>query len=393
MKRKGGKTRSGLFSYTARGRQAWGADYRDPVTGRRRRKAGFETKAVAVEWLAKADRQELGLEPLQEPPQTPQQTVSAYAEKWLGIASSSLKPATIASYEGTLRLHVLPTFGAVSIGSIDRTQVRDLLAAKLHEGLSRNSVRIIHACLRVMLATAQDDGIITENPAHGLGRKLKLTTRRRGTNEKALAFDPDSLARFLAVAEVEYPRYYPVFYLMASTGVRPGEARGLKWTDVDLQDRKILIERTLTKGQVGTTKSGKSRKVDVSETLADFLRRHETQAKAEGLRRGQASEWVFTTKAGTAFDEGNVGRAFEKTIRKAGLPEHYHPHCLRHTFAFIHLKIIHSPIAWVKDQMGHASIQVTYDVYGDWFPAEDAGAADRYEARISESIKKVAAGA
>jgi len=73
--------------------------------------------------------------------------------------------------------------------------------------------------------------------------------------------------------------------------------------------------------------------------------------------------WIFCTEEGTSLDESRVRKVFAKTLTTAGLPGHFSPHCLRHTYASLLLQQGESP-AYVQRQLGHASIQLTVDTYG-----------------------------
>ena len=83
-------------------------------------------------------------------------------------------------------------------------------------------------------------------------------------------------------------RYYPLFLTLARTGCRPGEALALRWMDVNFQTREILIERALSAGRIGATKTGRSRRADDRELAAVLGRlRKETRAPAG---------WVFLSR-------------------------------------------------------------------------------------------------
>jgi integrase len=77
-----------------------------------------------------------------------------------------------------------------------------------------------------------------------------------------------------------------------------------------------------------------------------------------------------------------VRRAMTRVLKAAGLPGHFTPHSLRHSFGSLLIAAGESP-AYVQQQMGHASIQMTVDVYGSWLPVRAAGAVDRLAAATS----------
>jgi len=81
-----------------------------------------------------------------------------------------------------------------------------------------------------------------------------------------------------------------------------------------------------------------------------------------------------------------------RVLKAAGLPEHFTPHCLRHTYASLMLQQGES-VAYVQRQLGHASIQLTVDTYGKWLPMGNKAAVDRLDATSpAESGSKMVAG-
>ncbi len=88
--------------------------------------------------------------------------------------------------------------------------------------------------------------------------------------------------------------------------------------------------------------------------------------------------WVFCSEAGTPLDHTNVEKAFKRVLKAAGLPLHFTPHCLRHTFASLLLQAGVGPV-YVQRQLGHASIQLTVDTYGKWLPMGNKAAVDRLD--------------
>ena len=84
------------------------------------------------------------------------------------------------------------------------------------------------------------------------------------------------------------------------------------------------------------------------------------------------------SNAGTPLDEDNTRKAMGRILKRAGLPGHFTPHCLRHTYASLLLQQGVS-IVFVQRQLGHASIQLTVDTYGKWLPVESGGALERLD--------------
>jgi len=115
----------------------------------------------------------------------------------------------------------------------------------------------------------------------------------------------------------------------------------------------------------------------MSQQLARVLRRLEIDRKAETLRQGwrEVPPWIFCSEAGTPLDHNNVAKTFKRVLKAAGLPLHFTPHGLRHTFASLLLSAQVGP-AYVQRQLGHASIKLTVDTYGRWLPMGNKAAID-----------------
>ncbi len=368
-------------------RGKYAVDYRDG--GGARHRPSFRTLREAREFMSEAFKE---MRQPTQPACDPNITIEDYSKRWLSIVGATLKPSTLRSYELSIRRHLVPALGAMRVRLLVRGRIRALLTEKLTKPqpsakkdkpakmLSRSSVRIIHACLRAMLNAAVEDGIILANPADKLGRSLRLSTAAKYRESEIKALDREQLSAFLKTAAEVEPRYYELFFLMARTGLRLGEAFGLKWQDLDFRRRELHVERAIQRGVIGSTKSGRSRRVDMSAALVELLQRLQIDRKEETLFRGwsQVPEWIFTSEIGTPLDQSHTSGAFKRVLKHAKLPLHFHPHCLRHSFASLLLQQGESP-AYVQRQLGHASIQLTVDTYGRWLPMGNKAAVDKLD--------------
>jgi integrase len=348
----------------------WLADYYDAFGLRRVR--SFATRREAEDFLVRVipEARQAADAPLVDP----DVRVTEYSELWLRAAAPGLKPKTLENYRHCLRLHVLPLLGARKVRELKRTQIRALLAAKLEAGLARGSVAAIYTALRAMLAWAVDeDRVLTVNPAARLGRKLNLVASTPARQQLIKAMTGAQVAAFLAAARTHpragVRRRAGLFLLLARTGVRVGEARGLQWPDLDLEGHTLRIERAFSDDRLDTPKSGYGRSVDMSRQLVEALRRLLTERKAETLKRGwpELPPWVFCTAHGQPLDRRVIARAFAAALKAAGLPPHFTPHSLRHTFASLLLERGEA-VQYVQEQLGHKSITLTVDTYGRWLP-------------------------
>lgn len=362
-------------------RDKWVVDYRD--AGGIRRWVTCDTKNEAQDVLADKIAES---RPGNRPAVDTNITVARYSVRYLEFTAQSVKPRTLRSYEHVLDLHILPKLGKLRVRDLDRGRIKLFLAHKLSSGLSRNTVRIIHATLRSMLNAAVDDRLILANPAERLGRQLRLLPSKTARQESIKAFNREQVAALLAGVQKADPLYASLFLTLARTGMRIGESLALQWDDIDFEGREIRVARAFSDGELSTPKSGHGRSIDLSRQLGDALSRLLVARKATTLKKGWASmpPWVFCTARGTVIDQANVRRAMKRSLKAAELPGHFTVHSLRHTFASLLLQQGESP-AYVQRQLGHASIQLTVDTYGKWLPMGNKQAVDRLDDGFAET--------
>jgi integrase len=280
-------------------------------------------------------------------------------------------------YRSNLDRHIIPVLGDKRVTAISRMDCRALIAECRRKGLSRKSIENISRTVSSVLSQAMEDGLISGNPAFRLGRYY-----RTGDEMKAgiCPLTADEVSVLLAAARRDFPREYPLFLCAVRTGLRLGELLALQWPDIDFNGRFIEVRRNLAAGRLTTPKNGKTRRVDMSAQLTETLRGLLRARKRETLKKGWGSvpELVFCTETGGSLDADNLRhRVFYKLLEKAKL-RRIRFHDLRHTFASLLLQNGESP-AYVKEQMGHSSIQVTVDVYGHLIPGANRQAVDRLD--------------
>jgi hypothetical protein len=186
--------------------------------------------------------------------------------------------------------------------------------------------------------------------------------------------------QFLEAVREKIPEYYPFFLCALRTGIRLGELLALQWGDVDVTGRFLEVRRNLVAGRLTSTKNTNRRRVDMSLKLTETLRELHRARKAASLKAGKpVPQWVFINSDGTALDGDNVRhRVFYRLLESAKLRE-IRFHDLRHTFASLLIQN-GAPLTYVKEQMGHSSIQVTVDVYGHLVPSANRAEVDRLDA-------------
>ena len=137
----------------------------------------------------------------------------------------------------------------------------------------------------------------------------------------------------------------------------------------------IQVRRSYKLGQISTTKTGKERRVD---KLATTLRPLLAEAKKDALMRGQDNPlpYIFH-KGGERLEQNFVRRIFKEILRMVGLRE-IRFHDIRHTYASLLLSMGESAV-YVKEQLGHSSIQITVDIYGHLIPSSNRAAVNKLD--------------
>lgn len=345
--------------------------------GRRRRTSVYGRTRAAVVEKAKTTRRRLEEG---RPAADARLLLADYVERWIEttLAASDRKESTKRWYATMARGHVAgSSLGKLSLSRVTPSKVEGWrLELRKGGGLSESSVRSAFTTLRQVLATARRDGLVATNAADEVARPSV-------THQEP---------RHLSVAEVnelleaaEGSRFAPLFRLLVATGLRRGEALGLRWADIDLDARTLRVRRTLSRvdGALVTTepKSAMSKRtIALNGVAVEVLRERRQAQREERVRAG--SKWtqtgyVFTTESGKPVEPRNALRALTTAASAAGLEnaDEVELHTLRHTAATLMLTN-GVPLTTVSRVLGHGSIAVTSDLYGHVSPEVSQAAAD-----------------
>ena len=270
---------------------------------------------------------------------------------WLSRSCWRRWTSTAERYRSVVRHHIVPTWGTWRLGSIAHSDVAAWVASLSDQGLRPGSVRQIHRVLSLIMDAAVLDGRIGRNPA----RDVKMPRQVRG--------EP----RCLSVAEVTRlaeaaDQDAGLVLVLAFTGLRFGEAAGLRVRRIDVERRRLEVCEILTEiGGVlvpGTPKTHQRRSVPVPRSLMPVL--------YEACRGKDSEGWVFTSPEGHALRLRNWrARVFDPACQAAQL-RGVTPHDLRHTAASLAIQN-GANVKVVQRMLGHASAAMTLDVYAGLF--------------------------
>lgn len=273
-------------------------------------------------------------------------------------------------------LNVYPVIGKIPIDQVSRSEVKNLLLSIHAKGVSRSMVCLVRDVISGPLGSALDEEIIKANPISGVLKRLNL---KRDKRARVDPFTHEEVATFLvACNEHPFKDHYPFFLIAFRIGARLGELLALQWGDIDWHGQFIEIRRSYKLKNVSPTKTGNIRRVDMSDQLRDVLHGFYMQQKKEGLKagKGEAEKIVFHRNGGH-MEQNYIRRIFKKVLERAGLRD-VRFHDKRHSFASLLLTDGASPV-YVKEQLGHSSIQMTVDVYGHLIPSSNRDVVNRLD--------------
>lgn len=307
-----------------------------------------------------------------------QRLLSAFLEQWVE-GKHDLLPETRRRYQVAIQRHIVPYLGHLRIDRITPAEIQRWHRVLLDLGYEPSTVAYQHAVLRAALSDAERWGVIQRNPA-------RLASPPRSTKQRACVLSFEEVAALLEATAS--PRYRALFALLASCGLRIGEALGLRWGDVDLERRLIAVRGQLQRERGEWvwrgTKTGTERVVGMPSFVADALAHWQAEQRRLRLRAGP--EWrdrlglVFTSARGTPLYLASVRTSLRQSCRAAGIAP-IRVHDLRHTCATLLLKA-GEDLRVVQAVLGHADIGTTAGIY----TRVDAEMAIRAADRLGDAI-------
>jgi integrase len=359
-----------------------GADH----TGRRRQatKSGFATAHQAQQ--ARHDLLQQHRHGML--PSTRNLTVGQWLEIWYAakLATENLRPTTARSYRHHLDAYLLPHLGRLRLGELRpahvtamytairrerqaaiRTAERAEQAVNVHAAAASRvrrpksfgpaSVARLHATLHAALNAAIRAGEVGRNVA-------ELAEWPRYHRPRVRPWQPAMFGVFRD--QIDGERLAALFHLAGHAGLRRGELCGLRWQDVDLDGRMLVVRQQVV--QVGhrvvvgkpKTASGEDRPGDLDAGTVGVLLAWKWRQAAERLRAGPAwqdSGLVFTRPDGSGWHPQQVTKRFRQLTTAAGLPG-CRLHDLRHLSASLQLAA-GVDIAVVSKRLGHSALSFT----------------------------------
>jgi integrase len=308
-----------------------------------------------------------------------------YLSYWLGVQKETLKKGTYSTYSRYLMKRVAPALGQVKLQNLTGTMFQSLYAKWRKEGMSANTIRLIHTILKKAL----DDAV--------MWRKLAINPVRdaeppRKEERDMQVLDVTQAQKLLEVAKGT--RLDCLLHL-ALLGLRRGELLGLRWQDINFEKRELRISRSLSYVQdpetglhefvLDTPKTASSRRVlTLPQFILDSLYEHRAaqQEIQAHVHRWQNLDIVFCTRFGGYMIPNGMVNDFDKLLKKASLPD-IRFHDLRHSAATIWIALGVSPNV-IRELLGHRNIVTTLGIYGHVLPTMHQQAIDHLDELFSK---------
>lgn len=318
-------------------------------------------------------------------------TINDLYHMWVQL-KRGLKHNTFCNYQYMYTQFVEPDFGHSKIADLKRTDIRAFYNMLADErNLKTATIDNIHTVLHQVLEVGVEDDYLRYNPADNALKELKKAHNNDTEKRKALTLAEQEVLEAFLSQQGQYHRWYPIFTVMLWTGLRVGEAVGLRWCDIDLEEETISVNHTLiyySRGKgvgnsfaINTPKSeaGKRTIPMLPKVKEAFLLERQYQEEL-GIKCNVSidgyTDFIFVNRFGGVQHQGTLNKALRRIIRDCNyavldsdkenavtLPP-FSNHILRHTFttrmceAGVNIKAM-------QDILGHADAQTTMDIYAD----------------------------
>lgn len=313
-------------------------------------------------------------------------TLEEYFDQWLNRKKRNVQPGTYEHYESYMRTHIIPGLGHLKISQLEPHHVESFMDEVHEKDLSQRSKKHIFRILSSSLINGKRSGI-KEGIMEGIeSPKVDRQQIEFWTQEEVNKFMGSLKSKNHAI---------PIILALA-TGMRRGEILGLKWSQVDFENKKISVFNQLKKDDGGKwiispqlKTSTSYRTIDIDHNTVELLKEHLRQQDKDKMKCGPDYHnlgLVCATSTGDSIKPTYLRTVFNRTIKKSGVKK-ISFHGLRHTHATLLLRDgVHPKV--VQERLGHRSIQTTLDTYSHIIPGIQEIAATSIQQTLYGNIKK-----
>ena len=246
-----------------------------------------------------------------------------------------LKDNTFQNYLYLYRQFVEPDFGKSKVSALKKSDMKQFYNILADErGLQISTIDSVHTVLHQVLDMAVDDRYLRSNPSDNVLRELKKAHQFETTHRKALTVPEQNLLLSYLSKTPKYQHWYPIFAVMLGTGLRVGEATGLRWCDVDFEESTISVNHTLVNYDHRENNGGKKgcyfnchspktkagfRTVPMMDFVKEAFEKERAYQEESGIHCTVTvdgyTDFIFVNRFGECQHQGTLNKAIRRIIR------------------------------------------------------------------------------
>ncbi|WP_153464814.1 tyrosine-type recombinase/integrase [Sediminibacillus terrae] len=318
-------------------------------------------------------------------------TVSKWFNLWYETNKNDWKVTSRQQREMAIRIAINPLLGHYKLHELDKTTYKRVFVNMLLKSYKPSTVQLFHTLFKIGVNAAVDDEILARN------RFTKISINQNLIEEDKLKgnfLSADELHVLLKDAEEnENITVYTLLLLLAYTGLRRGEAFGLKWDNIDFKEKTLTVERTRDNKGVRSPKTNNSyRTISIDDKLINQLQLYKTWCKETKLsfgRKLRQDDFIFISfQTGKEYTDASILYALRRCIKRTGISS-ITPHGLRHTHATL---LINQGVGvkYVAERLGNTPMMIL-DIYGHTFKEVEREIVDMFSASMNEVSAKFSA--
>lgn len=289
-------------------------------------------------------------------------TVEQWLDIWYETHKNEWKPTSQSQRVNAIKYQMKPLLGKYKLAELDKSTYKRVYINVLLKKYKPSTVQLFHRLFKVAVNAAVDDEIILRNRFN----KISIENEEKKDNFYT-ASELNVLLR--SAKELENITNYSLILLLSFTGLRKGEALGLKWEDINFEEKTLSVKRTRDNKGVRSPKTKRSsRTILINEELIKQLKVYRTWCKEIKLSFGlrlKKDDYIFISyQSGFPITENTIMYAMRRISKETNLKT-ISPHGLRHTHATI-LISQRIPVKVIADRLGNTP-QMILDIYGHSF--------------------------
>lgn len=299
----------------ANGRKVWKAAIKD-INGKLRTK-NFTKRSEAEDWVADQRRsRDLGENTYAT---NPRMTVEEFLIGWANTQYGPDQESTQRSYQSVIKNHIAPAIGKIKASELTTKTVENLFRNMHAKGFGAGTIRITRAALSAAYNDAVRLGDLVRNPV----RNTKMPNVISKTTKPLPRADWEKVY----LEAMTDPRMHARIEVAGMLGLRPGEALGLKWSDLNVEECTLLVERQVQRsiGQGLVLKSVKQKTVrtlKISQKTVQILITHKRHQSINKAKWSDDNDLIFPNTVGKLGDEKSDRLAFKNLLKAAGVPDY-----------------------------------------------------------------------